>query len=115
MLNSRGNQAYCIALINSYCKILNIPDTPRLIFTRKQILELPPDDRIGANNTKAMDVDYYNESNAIYVNLRNHYTKPQLIDTLVHELVHKITELKLNHGKQFDNMVSLITSLVQKN
>ena len=111
MLNSLDNRNVCKSILFQYCNVLEIKDTPRLIFYKKDILELPYSDRKGGANTKKLCGCYYTESNVIYINLKNHSSRKQLIDTIIHELIHKVSECKLPHGEMFDNMIKLISSL----
>ena len=110
MKNSVEKRQLTLRLVNHYCDLLEIKDVPDLIFYKKDILQLPREER-GNITYKRLCGCYYIDSNVIYVNLSNHKTRKQLIDTVIHELVHKVSECTLPHGVMFDNMVKLISSL----
>jgi len=111
MRNSRNNRLVCSLILSEYCKFLELKDIPKLIFYKKDILKLPYQDRKGGSNHKKMDGCYYSDSNVIYININNHRTRKALQDTIIHELVHKVTNCALPHGEIFDNIIEIIENI----
>ena len=111
MHNSRNNRVLCGTLLLQYCKLLEVRDIPKLIFYKKEIEQIPVEER-GRITYKRLDGQYFSESNIVYVNLSNHRTRAQLEDTIIHELVHKISDNELPHGIMFDSVIYLIKSLL---
>ena len=110
MRNGFANRAYCVETLYKYCKTLWGGHTPTIIFYKKDILKLPKSDRYRASNIKKLYGAYYDESDTIYINIRNHRNRAHLKSTIAHELLHRM-DPDIHHGRMFDNVVTILTAL----
>jgi len=87
-----------------YANRLNIPE-PKVLFTTKEILELPKEITEGRRTTayKYYGVSYL-ENNLIFLNIRKTPDEKTLENTLVHELIH-LRFPYLSHGKRFNKLI----------
>ena len=83
-------------------------DTPRVVYTRKEVLEMPTELTAGRRTVtyKCLGICFH-RAKTILINVKKHRSFKDLRHTIVHELVHyRFSYLK--HGAAFENRISLV-------
>lgn len=93
---------------------LTIDEVPDLVFTRKELIEISKSleisDKIILGKLTVTRRYYgitYKESNIIFLNIKIHNTRKELIKTIVHELIH-LRFQKMKHGTKYEERIKNI-------
>lgn len=90
-----------------YCKLLNIKPVPVLLYTLEDINKTDSDLKRYKLHKKDGFSIFDKKERHTYINVKAHKVVSDLIDTLVHELLH-IKDPELKHGKEFQDKVNRI-------
>ena len=93
-----------------YSKILNLKP-PVLIYTQKELSKIKYKDKQLEKRFKGKEFDYAGitydnyegHPNKIFINIKDHEKASDLIDTLVHELIHIKNDV--DHGQKFQDLI----------
>jgi hypothetical protein len=96
--------------VANYSKQIGIPhkDVPKVVFSRKGVLELPRELTEGRRTVthKCLGI-CFRKAKAIFISVKKHKSLRDLKDTIVHELVHYRFRY-LKHGRRFEDRIYLI-------
>ncbi len=93
-------QGILLERLETYCKQLGVEIIPRIIWTKKEVKELPAVS-VGSGHASKNTLGYcYYRDNLIYIAYSKHSGLVSLDETLRHELI-RYRFPKMNHGKTF--------------
>jgi len=88
-----------------YSRQLGLVSRPLLVFTDEQLKKLELYDKDFKAKKNSLLGLSWKDSNVIYLNIDNTDFAWQIIDTLIHELLH-LKYPKQRHSKKFQNMIN---------